>query len=102
MLKVLGLMAGVICIVSAVVGIKMLDMPEKFVALLTMFVVILGICCLAKFFSFTDKKSRNNPNLGAESGYRTPKTFCHLIMLKLNGIINQSFHPIASTFTSII
>lgn len=54
--KALGLIAGIVGIVSAVIGIKILNLPEKFAAVLTMFVVILGIYCLAKFFSFTDKK----------------------------------------------
>jgi putative flippase GtrA len=56
MLKALGLIAGVICTVTAVVGIKMLDIPEWVAAALTISVVLLGIYCLTKYFSFTDKK----------------------------------------------
>lgn len=56
MLKALCLIAGIICFVSIIVGIKMLDILEKFAAVLTLVVVILGIYCLAKFFSFTDNK----------------------------------------------
>ncbi|HNX92974.1 MAG TPA: hypothetical protein PKI17_05565 [Syntrophomonas sp.] len=55
MLKVLVLIAGVIFTVSAVLGIKMLDLPKPIASLLTIVVVLLGIYCLAKYFSFTDK-----------------------------------------------
>ncbi|MEN6373214.1 MAG: hypothetical protein ABFD75_00365 [Smithella sp.] len=56
MLKAFGLIAGVICTVTSVVGIKMLDLPEGVAAALTISVVLLGIYCLTKYFSFTDKK----------------------------------------------